>query len=130
MPMFTGLQTQNSGPFAYFKSLPGEGSVIDRGTQYLKSQIRAGASGEAAHDLVKLAGYDCRKKTRDDWIRTRTGADRMEYQEEKFGQAISYSVWCHYTFGMGRDSWWVRFEVGKSGKVLRSRVDIVPGTEV
>jgi hypothetical protein len=50
---------QRSGPFAYFKNLPGTGSTFDQGKAEVNRWIGVGNNGLVALENGRKAGFDC-----------------------------------------------------------------------
>lgn len=80
----TGLQTENSGPHAYFKALPGEDPVIEKGMKFLRAQVADEKNGEAALQLLKSIGFHCDKTNREERMKDGHSASRVDYLEKNF----------------------------------------------
>lgn len=101
---------QRSGPFAYFKDLPGDGSAFDRGKAEVDLWIGAGNNGLNAIEKGRKSGFNC-------------GQFRA-VSDEKAPAKLFNS--CQYKFGFFGERWYFVIFIDKNYTILHSDQYTIP----
>jgi hypothetical protein len=126
-------QSQHSGPFAYFQDAPGKGTVLERGTNAIKTRLQDGSDARDLEKLLGDAGFECAKEVPPAVLATAPKPDEngvfhgfdpwLSYQQAH-GILPAYHRACIHHFGFFYGGWLVTFYVDQAG-LMRQPVQTV-----
>jgi hypothetical protein len=132
-------RSQHSGPFAYFKDAPGEGSIPERGERIIAQKLRTGAKAADAERFLREAGFDCHKSFPPKVLPTRPVSDKngrfegldpwLAYQEFH-AKLPAFHLSCIWFFGSPLSWWQNSFFADDQGRVVQPYRRVTDGPDV